>query len=61
MAQTQLADDLVITILDVENEGNPIIEGLSSQSINENDSIGISFTVTDPQNDTITLLAKWRR
>ena len=49
-----VTDDLVITILDVENEGNPIIEGLSSQSINENDSIGISFTVTDPQNDTIT-------
>ena len=49
-----VTDDLVITILDVENEGNPIIEGLSSQSINENDSIGISFTVTDPQNDTIS-------
>ncbi len=49
-----VTDDLVITILDVENEGNPIIEGLSSQSINENDSIDISFTVTDPQNDTIT-------
>jgi len=49
-----VSDDLVISILDVENEGNPIIEGLSSQSINENDSIGISFTVTDPQNDTIT-------
>ena len=49
-----VTDDLVITILDIENEGNPIIEGLSSQSINENDSIGISFTVTDPQNDTIT-------
>ena len=49
-----VSDDLVITVLDVENEGNPIIEGLSSQSVNENDSIGISFTVTDPQNDTIT-------
>ncbi len=49
-----VTDNLVITILDVENEGNPIIEGLSSQSINENDSISISFTVTDPQNDTIT-------
>ena len=49
-----VSDNLVITILDVENEGNPIIEGLSSQSINENDSIAISFTVTDPQNDTIT-------
>ena len=49
-----VTDDLVITILDVENEGNPIIEGLSSQSVNENDSINISFTVTDPQNDTIT-------
>ena len=48
------SDDLVITILDVENEGNPIIEGLSSQSVNENESINISFTVTDPQNDTIT-------
>jgi len=49
-----VSDNLVITILDIENEGNPIIEGLSSQSINENDSIVISFTVTDPQNDTIT-------
>ena len=49
-----ISDDLVITILDVENEGNPIIEGLSSQSVNENESINISFTVTDPQNDTIT-------
>jgi hypothetical protein len=49
-----VSDNLVITILDIENEGNPIIEGLSSQSINENDSIAISFTVTDPQNDTIT-------
>ena len=49
-----ISDDLVITILDVENEGNPIIEGLSSQSVNENDSIEISFSVTDPQNDTIT-------
>ena len=49
-----VTDDLIITILDVENEGNPIIDGLSSQSISENDSIGISFTVTDPQNDTIT-------
>ena len=49
-----VSDALVITILDIENEGNPIIEGLSSQSINENDSIGISFTVSDPQNDTIT-------
>ena len=49
-----VSDDLVITILDVENEGNPIIEGLSSQSVNENESIAISFTVTDPQNDTIT-------
>jgi len=49
-----VSDDLIITILDVENEGNPIIEGLSSQSVNENDSIGISFTVTDPQNDAIT-------
>ena len=49
-----VSDDLIITILDVENEGNPIIEGLSSQTINENNSIGISFTVTDPQNDTIT-------
>jgi hypothetical protein len=48
-----VSDNLVITILDIENEGNPIIEGLSSQSINENDSIAISFTVTDPQNDTI--------
>jgi subtilisin family serine protease len=49
-----VSDDLVITILNVENEGNPIIEGLSSQSVDENESIGISFTVTDPQNDTIT-------
>ena len=49
-----VSDDLVITILDVENEGNPIIEGLSSQSVDENESISISFTVTDPQNDTIT-------
>ena len=49
-----VSDDLVITILDVENEGNPIIEGLSSQSINENELIDVSFTVTDPQNDTIT-------
>ena len=49
-----VSDNLVITILDIENEGNPIIEGLSSQSINDNDSIVISFTVTDPQNDTIT-------
>ena len=48
-----VSDNLIITILDVENEGNPIIEGLSSQSVNENDSISISFTVTDPQNDTI--------
>ena len=38
----------------MENEGNPIIEGLSSQSINENELIDVSFTVTDPQNDTIT-------
>jgi len=43
-----VSDDLVITILNVENEGNPIIEGLSSQSVDENESIGISFTVTDP-------------
>ena len=49
-----ISDELVITILDVENEGNPIIEGLSSQSIDENDSISISFTVTDPQNDSIS-------
>lgn len=49
-----VSGDLVITILNVENEGNPIIEGLSSQSVDENESIGISFTVTDPQNDTIT-------
>ena len=47
------SEDLVITILDVENEGNPIIEGLSSQSVDENESISITFTVTDPQNDTI--------
>ena len=46
--------DLSITILDVENEGNPIIEGLSSQSINENENIILSFTVTDPQDDDIS-------
>ena len=46
--------DLSITILDVENEGNPIIEGLSSQSVNENENIALSFTVTDPQDDDIS-------
>ena len=40
--------------MDVENEGNPIIEGLASQAINENEDISISFSVTDPQNDEIT-------
>ncbi len=49
-----ISDDLVITVLDVDNEGNPIIEGLSSQSVNENESINISFSVTDPQNDSMT-------
>ena len=49
-----ISEELSITILDVENEGNPIIEGLSSQSFDENENISISFTVTDPQNDTIT-------
>ncbi len=49
-----ITDNLVITILNVENEGNPIIEGLASQSINENENISISFSVTDPQDDTIT-------
>ena len=49
-----VSDNLVITILDVENEGNPIIDGLSSQSVSENEPIAISFTVTDPQSDTIT-------
>ena len=47
-------DDLSITILDVDNEGNPIIEGLSSQSFNENQNLSIPFTVTDPQNDEIS-------
>ncbi len=49
-----VTDSLIISVLDVENEGNPIIDGLSSQSIKENESIAISFTVTDPQNDSIT-------
>ena len=31
-----------------------LLRVLSSQSVDENKSIGISFTVTDPQNDTIT-------
>jgi Cadherin domain. len=30
-----------------------LLFGLSSQSLDENESISISFTVTDPQNDTI--------
>ena len=47
-------DNLSITILDVENEGNPIIEGLASQSILENEEILISFSVTDPQEDSIS-------
>ena len=47
-------DDLTITILDVDNEGNPIIEGLTSQSFIENQNISIAFTVSDPQNDEIT-------
>ena len=49
-----ISEALVITILDVENEGNPIIEGLSSQVINENENISITFSVTDPQGDSIT-------
>ena len=49
-----ISEQLTITILDVENEGNPIIEGLASQGINENEDISISFSVTDPQNDVIT-------
>lgn len=48
------SEALSISILDVENEGNPIIEGLASQAINENEDILISFTVTDPQNDSIS-------
>lgn len=49
-----ISDNLVIIIQDVENEGNPIIIGLSSQSIDENTPISASFTVTDPQNDAIS-------
>ena len=49
-----MVDDLTITILDVDNEGNPIIEGLTSQSFIENQNISIAFTVSDPQNDEIT-------
>ena len=49
-----VTEDLVITILDVQNEGNPIIEGLSSLSVNENETISISFTVSDPQDDAIS-------
>ncbi len=49
-----ITDNLSITILDVENEGNPIIEGLASQSIVENEEILISFSVTDPQEDSIS-------
>ena len=49
-----VSESLIITVLDVENEGNPIIEGLSSQSFDENSLIEIGFTVTDPQNDSIS-------
>ena len=46
---------ITIQILDVENEGNPVIAGLASSIVvDENQGSVIQFTVSDPQNDTIT-------
>ncbi len=49
-----VSKSLTITVIDVPNEGNPVIENLQSQSINENTQINVQFTVSDPQNDTLT-------
>jgi hypothetical protein len=45
---------ITIQILDVENEGNPVIAGLASSiAVDENQGSVTQFTVSDPQNDTI--------
>ena len=49
-----VTDDLVITILMLRMRVIQLLRALSSQSVNENETISISFTVSDPQNDTIT-------
>ena len=46
---------ITIEILDVENEGNPIITGLASSiQVDENQQSITQFSVSDPQNDSIT-------
>ena len=46
---------ITIEILDVENEGNPIITGLvSSIQVDENQQSVTQFSVSDPQNDSIS-------
>ena len=46
---------VTVEVSNVENEGNPIISGLAaSLNTDENKELITQFTVTDPQNDTIT-------
>ena len=46
---------VTVEVSNIENEGNPIITGLaSSLTVDENQQSVIEFTVSDPQNDTIT-------
>ena len=50
-----ISQAITVEVLNVENEGNPVIEGLSSSiTVDENQQSITQFTVSDPQNDTLT-------
>ncbi len=50
-----ISQAITVEVLNVENEGNPVIEGLSSSiAVDENQQSITQFTVSDPQNDTLT-------